>query len=384
MTLSKIAVLPLILAFTATLLAWTEPVHARDGGRKVVHTSRKKSTKKSRRSSWKKKPAVRPPAHARPADPAAEAAALAASGEALLDGYDGTDNAMIDRAESEFRKALATEPGLVAGYVGLSKVAAYRGYAGGGSFDDRALTRALTLADRALELDPSSGAAYLQRGYILFYLESYGLARRQADRAEGLGVKASALYGELAIKSGDRTEARRMFKAALGEAGESRGRKADALDALGELAMADADYDTAVEMFKGASALRPDSSWEASNYGLALVQSGRYDEAIEILGYSLKKHDFPEARSNLALAYLKKGVFLHDSGETARAKRCYLNALEIDPGLKPVYRNLAAIYQAEGNDEGVRSLCRRLMKQDPDDPWARLTLEEMAGTVPPH
>lgn len=379
MTPGKTAIFLLVLALAAAALFCMTPAYARDAGPKVLLAASKKPSKKSEKTTVKKKKAEKAAA-AKPAPPPKpdelpDAHELAARGEWLVEIYDGTDRSVLDRAEECFMKAVEADPGCAPAHTGLSRVTMYRGYKAGAGFDDRALTRALALVDTALGLDPKLGAAHLQRGYILHYLGSHGLAREQADKAQALGVHASALHGEVAMRTGRLAEAKLRFNEALAEAGNKKGRKADAYDALGEIAMAEADYDTAARMFKSASALRPDSAWEASNYGLALVQQGRFDEAILVLGFILKKHDFPQARINLALAYLKKGVAAHDRGDLDAARGCYIEAIGKDPALKPAYRNLAAIYDAKGDAEGLRSLCDGALRHDPDDTWARQTLE---------
>jgi len=298
-----------------------------------------------------------------------------ARGLMLLDQYDGSDAGLLDEAETLFARALKAEPQDAPASVGLSRVEMCRGYLTDGKFDDRRLTRALTLTDRALDASPGFGPAHLQRGYLFLYLGSLGLAEAEADRASKAGSPASRLYGEVAMRRGDTGKAKEYWENAVTEAGENDGERADSYDALGEVAMSDGDFQAAAGYFKEALSLRPSSSWESSNYGLALVRMGRIDEAIEVLSFSLLHKEFPEARANLAVAYLRKGVSLQDRGDSLQAEVCYKKAIENDPKLMPAYKDLAALYERAGEKDKAAGLCRKAMEADPKDPWAADTLK---------
>jgi tetratricopeptide (TPR) repeat protein len=300
----------------------------------------------------------------------------------LLDRYDGADLGTLDEAEALFNKALKSDPKDALALVGLSRVEMCRGYVADGRFDDRRLTYALTLTDRALDIAPGSGPAHLQRGYLFLYLDSLGLAEAEADKAAKAGAAASRLYGEAAMRRGDADKARALWEKAITEAGDNDGEKADSYDALGEVCMAGGDYQAAAGYFRKALILRPNSSWEASNYGLALVHMGRFDEAIEALTLSLAHKDFPEARANLAVAYLRKGVSLNDRGDTAQAEACYRSAINCDPLLMLAYKDLAALYERTGKVEKAAELCRKAMERNPGDPWAAETLKGLGQGKP--
>jgi tetratricopeptide (TPR) repeat protein len=361
------------------------PAHKAHAKKARVKSPRKKHKAKKAASKVKAKPgpakaAVRkdpvPP-------PALKDQDYLGQGERLLDGYDGGNAEILPRAEGLFRGALEADPACARAYVGLSKAEMCRGYVPGGSFDDRRLTRAMTLVDMAVDLDTGCGAAHLQRGYLFLYMDSLRLASDEADRAAALGVPSSRLSGEVAMRLGQTARAKELWSRAVDESGGRDGEKADAYDALGELAMREDEPGKAADYFKKALALRPDSAWEAANYGIALARMGRTDDAVEVLTNVLRQQDFPEARTGLAFAYLKKGVSLHDRGELRMAESCYTKAIEYDPKLKAAYKDLAGIYEKAGEKDKVAELCRKALKYDPDDQWAGQTLSGLSGDGKP-
>lgn len=64
----------------------------------------------------------------------------------------------------------------------------------------------------------------------------------------------------------------------------------------------------AIDAYKSCLAMRPNQPLLQSNFGAALAQSGRYEEAIEVYSAALRQGDDPRLRRNLGLAYYKSGA----------------------------------------------------------------------------
>lgn len=299
-----------------------------------------------------------------------------------LDGYDGVDRGKLVSAEIWFQRALEALPGHTGALVGISRVDMYSGYQDGVGFSSGSLKRAMERVDAALAASPGDPGAHVQKGYILFYEGSLDDASAEARLAQSAGGAASALFGEIALRKGEHRTAETFWEKALIEAKGKPGASADAYDALGEVALKAGDYGRAAGCFREALTLRPGSGWVASNYALALIHTGKLDEAVAILKIVRDRQDFPEANRNLALAYLKMGVARQDAGEEDEAAGYYLKALDHDPGLKPAYMNLAAIYERQGLRARLAELCRKAITNDPADPWAVRTLAEVNASCP--
>lgn len=317
-----------------------------------------------------------------PEPPEVVASVYTRLGMEQLDGYDGVDRGKLVAAEVWFRRALEALPGCSGALVGISRVDMYSGYQDGVGFGSGSLKHAMEHVDAALAASPGDPGAHVQKGYILFYEGRIDDASAEARLAQSAGGAVSALFGEIALRKGEYKTAGTFWEKALVEARGKPGASADAYDALGEVALKAGDYGRAAECFREALTLRPGSGWEASNLALALIHTGKLDEAVDILNIVRGRQDFPEADRNLALAYLKMGVARQDAGEEDEAEGYYLKAIDLDPGLKPAYMNLAAIYERQGSRARLAELCRKAITNDPADPWAVRTLAEVNASYP--
>jgi tetratricopeptide (TPR) repeat protein len=68
------------------------------------------------------------------------------------------------------------------------------------------------------------------------------------------------------------------------------------------------DLGAAINSYKACLAAKPELTMMWSNYGAALAQAGRYEDAIEVYRTALKGAPDPRLRRNLALAYYKSGA----------------------------------------------------------------------------
>ena len=106
-----------------------------------------------------------------------------------------------------------------------------------------------------------------------------------------------------------------------------------------------------LSLWRDASAKSPYHPLPHSNYGLALSNAGRYDEAVRELGIALSPElkDSPRGlaitANNMALVYL-------DKGEYRDAEKWFRKALAYDPGYGKTYYHMGLIYYINGEFTG--------------------------------
>jgi Tfp pilus assembly protein PilF len=112
----------------------------------------------------------------------------------------------------------------------------------------------------------------------------------------------------------------------------------DAYRVLGRVHGALGHTDDAVAAYRTALALDPDDTWSMNNMGFALVQAGRYEEALGPLARAVQidEHGVPQFRNNLGLALERTGRF-------ARAESLYREALSLDSGYTKAAVSLARV-----------------------------------------
>ena len=104
-------------------------------------------------------------------------------------------------------------------------------------------------------------------------------------------------------------------------------------------------------LWKNAASKSPYHPLPHSNYGLALLNAGKYDEAIRELGIALSPElkDSPRGlaitANNLALVYLEKA-------EYEKAEKWFRKALEYDPDYGKTYYHMGLIYYINGELTG--------------------------------
>jgi arylsulfatase A-like enzyme/Flp pilus assembly protein TadD len=138
-------------------------------------------------------------------------------------------------------------------------------------------------------------------------------------------------------------------------AAKQAGRIDQGIELLREIIAERQDFDLAYtylanylkEKNKGAEALavlrealhrNPSSIRIISSYGIALIEAGKYDEAIPVLlrGLTLIDYD-PEVWNYLGVAYWNKKQF-------REAQQCYDKALSLDKNYAVVYNNLGSLF----------------------------------------
>ncbi len=317
------------------------------------------------------------------------------------------DQGKLDRAISEYRKALRLDPKSAEALNDLGTA-----YHAKGWFDE-----AIDCYQKAIRLDPRHAVAYGNLGACLYKHHRYREARRYLTeelklRFIGLGrrivlglqrglsnpirpsPRERALAARAYFDAGNRDIAELICRDTLGEEPDN----APALDVLGRALEASGKPEEALECVQRALRLRPRDPELHVLLGNVLVKLGRKDEAAAAYGSALKLRpgfakalnnlgnlllergeidaallnyreavrldpDYRDAWSNIALAYVAKGV----QDEAERALR---RALEIDANYFPALASLGELTRKQDRLVEAEAICRRLVELRPDEPGA--------------
>lgn len=139
---------------------------------------------------------------------------------------------------------------------------------------------------------------------------------------------------------------------------------------LAELREAQGDLPGAIEAVNRALKKRPTSTSLAARRGYLLSQSGRLDEAAEVLSAVLQKRFDPDAASELGFVRLRQN-------EAGDALTLVKRALKKEPRLGKAHFYLGAILSQQGDSKGAEKSYREADDLSPDDPRALAALCEL-------
>ncbi|MCX8159841.1 MAG: sulfatase-like hydrolase/transferase [Candidatus Saccharicenans sp.] len=119
-------------------------------------------------------------------------------------------------------------------------------------------------------------------------------------------------------------------------------------------------YDEALELMEKALAIDPDFPAALSNRGFALLMKARLEKSRLTLDRAVDS--FKEAISKnraYAPAYNGLGAAYRTAGDSEAAISCWLQALQLDPGLDQVLYNLGYAYLEKGDKDRAREYLQR-------------------------
>lgn len=126
--------------------------------------------------------------------------------------------------------------------------------------------------------------------------------------------------------------------------------------------------DEALEQYEEAVKIQPNYAFAYNSIGWALLQKGQRDEAIAQFQKALEiQPDYAKAHNNLALALLQKG-------QVDEAIVHYQKALEIQPYDVKAQNNLGNILLQRGRVDEALAHFQEAMKLEPNDPQAQNNL----------
>jgi Flp pilus assembly protein TadD len=128
------------------------------------------------------------------------------------------------------------------------------------------------------------------------------------------------------------------------------------------------DLNAAAARYEAVLAANPEQ-WDALYlYGTALLQLGRFREAIVVCSQAAKLHpEIPDVYNNLAVAY--QGI-----GDFNAAARAYQTAIELNPDFDLAHSNLARLFEATGRFAEAEASLQRAICSKPAEAAYRLQL----------
>lgn len=254
------------------------------------------------------------------------------------------------------------------------------------------LPNALQVLDRALQLDPSFGRAFAERGETEWfdYLSTHQndwVTRARADCNQAISLGNAGADGHMCLGlvdagTGNYQEAAGEYQKAieldptnaravvgLASSYAKLNRVADAENVykqalaanpnssyvheqFGIFYLQQAEYAQAAQMFQQTTRLAPESYVDYSDLGAAYVYMGKYSEAIQALEESIRLHPTGGAYANVGTAYYQARRF-------ADAARDYQQALKYDSGDPDLWGDLAAAYQRSGQKSKAQDAFRK-------------------------
>jgi eukaryotic-like serine/threonine-protein kinase len=229
-------------------------------------------------------------------------------GNGYLQRY-GTEN--LNRAISLFERAIELDPKYIPALAGLAQAYASAYYV---SKDSVWLMRAQDACARALAIDPSLATIHLTVGILALNKGDAPTAIRELERARELDSSSAETLTWLARAydaSSDPLQAEVLFQSAI----NLRPSYWEAFNNLGEFYFRHAQYAKAERLFRIVTELTPDNALGFSNLGGTYLATDKYAEAVQSLQRAVELRGSPAAYSNLGTAYLH--VHRYDSSVLA-------------------------------------------------------------------
>lgn len=203
------------------------------------------------------------------------------------------------------------------------------------------------------------GEAYLKKGKTKEALDCF-----QKTLAIQPGFAYAHLHvGTIMASQGNPDKAEEHYLAAI----RSRPVFTEAYSRLGRLLLDEGKTEEALKVFHQALLMNPKSR-EMSNYGVALIKSGRKEEAFQYLSRIIKKDP------GNALAYKNLGILKLVEGKMDEAVEYFSLALKNNPDLSEAHRNLAAIYSQRGDMQNAEVHLLHVARIEPGSENAQYNL----------
>ncbi len=303
----------------------------------------------------------------------------------------------LDRAEAEFRAALAIAPAYLPALMGMAEVRSRQDRPGDAyAFTARAITTArepepgafirhAVLSTQCGKADEAESTLERMRGRLPRVAEiPVGLAILAEHRGDRSGAE-SLLESALAVEPAGSEAMSRLFRLR-----REKGREADLEPAirkaleinsgsvlhhnwLGLILERRGDGAGAEREFKRAMEIAPDFGGTMANLGSLYGRTGRYEEAVGVLERALRIEPFNlEAR-----VYL--GAALGKLGRTAEALRVLEKGRESAPSSPEILNALAVTHAQMGDTAKAAALFRESLGIRADQPKVRAMLKELEG-----
>lgn len=254
----------------------------------------------------------------------------------------------VERARSEFQKAIALNEYSADAHLGASKVALERGE----------LELSAKEAERALELNPRLPGGRLQRGVVLWKLKRLEEAVTEleaARQAEPKDTQVVVTLGAVKFDKGDLNGALEHLNAALIGAPSH----ADANFYLARVKNAKGEHSQAIEAIKHALEQEPKNPLYLYWYGRVLADARKVDDAIAEFKLAL------EVEPKYADALEALGKISFDRNEHKKAVEYYEKVLLADPARVQIYGLIGDAQMKMDDWSGAINSYQRALAADP-------------------
>ena len=247
----------------------------------------------------------------------------------------------FDAAEAQYAGIIEQNPGYTLARLRLAEVLIQQGRS----------EEAQPLLEAVLAEAPQTAFAHFLLGQIAAENSAYEDAVHHYEAALALQPNASQIHAPLGLAYRN-----------LGKEAKSAYHLAHRGPAL--VSLRDARVQ-ALEAFKHASGAT------ALTQGQALINAGRYQEAIAALEQAVEQ----DARN--ASAHLSLGVARSYAGDRVGAIAAFEHAITLNPGSSNAHFNLGAIHADEEDQKTAESYFRKAIQADPRHDRAQLELAEL-------
>ena len=218
---------------------------------------------------------------------------------------------------------------------------------------------ALSLARRAIALDPSFGPAYENLANALYKLDKHAEAEKAFRLALSLEPQSAVVAARLgALLSGEMGARRELGISLLTDAIE-RGAKAETRNDLAAALLRKGDSPAARREYRAALKAEPDNAEAHVNLGLMLDDSGEKIAARQHYKQALRT---PKHR---AAAHLDWGNSLLTENQLEAAGRHFKEALRLDPSLAEAQVNLGNVLARQGHFDEAAARYRAALRINP-------------------
>ncbi len=258
---------------------------------------------------------------------------------------------------------------------------------------------------KILKVTTSHAPTLLLSGTVNFAMQRFEQAAYYLSKYVVIdpgSVRAQKLLGRTYMALGQYDDAQNSFGAALKQKGDD----AELIALVGLSELSSGEMQSGIEELERALSLAPDSSSLKKELARAYIAKGQTDDAIRQLDEVLQKGDQQyQARYMKILAYLRDkntakaievaramlddlpgnadalnlmGNVMDVSGDKAKAREFFNQALAIDAAHPASLLSLARLDESEGNLESAESHYTLLLKENPADTNAMISLARLA------
>jgi tetratricopeptide (TPR) repeat protein len=265
----------------------------------------------------------------------------------------------LELAEQSYRQAVLQTPADARAHISLGFVLKELGR-------DEEAEKCL---GEAIRLDPSIADSHYLLGTLLQKHGDSQAAAASFRNALDLAPDFEFAYRDLCVllmQSGDLAQARELMQAGVAKNPNS----ADMHFYLGNLYQEEQAHDRAIASYRKALELQPDRAGPLSNLAMALIRSGKADEALPVLQKALALA--PDMAATFANALLQ-------AGRIDDAIDCLRQSLAIAPDSVESHFHLASVLQQLGGHEEARAAYHRVIELKPDFAEAYFYLGNMCA-----